>query len=225
MCDFFEFPNPNDYIYILSIDIGIINLGFILLECNKDYTINDIIWFDLINITNFIHLDNQSEKKCHLPHTKTFSDWLSHIFYLHHELFELCTHILIERQPPTGHVSVEQLLFFNFRSKSILIHPRSVHSFMGWKHEDYEQRKEKSIRVLKYRLFQTKRKYLQDEFNKYERQHDISDAYVQALFFVNKKYIEKKMENKKSEHNKVDDEFFEKFKFQVKVVKDEDVIY
>jgi hypothetical protein len=186
-------PDTDKYLYILSIDIGIINLGFILLECNKDYTLHDIVWFDLINITTFNHLDKESEKKCKLLHTKTFSDWLSHIFYLHRELFELCTHILIERQPPNGHVAVEQLLYFNFRNKAILIHPRSVHSFMGWKQEDYEQRKEKSIQSLHYRIIRSERTYLLDEFNKYDRKHDISDAYIQALYFLSEKYINYKL--------------------------------
>lgn len=216
-------PNTDKYLYILSIDIGIINLGLILLECNKDYTLHDIIWFDLINITSFNHLDRQSEKECRLSHTKTFTDWLSHIFYLHHELFTLCSHILIERQPPSGHVAVEQLLFFNFREKSVLIHPRSVHSFMGWKQEDnYEIRKKKSVEVLQYRLLRSERKYLQQEFDKFNRQHDISDAYIQSLYFLSKKYIENKM-NKS--HSTIDiNDFFNKYKFNMSVKEEDELI-
>ena len=181
-------PNTENYIYILSIDIGIINLALILLEVTKDYVLNDIIWFDLINITDFCHLDDESESKCDIPHTKTFTDWLSHIFYLHGELFNLCTHIVIERQPPTGHVAIEQLFFYNFRKKAVLVHPRSVHKFMNWSSSlNYEQRKERSEQTLQYRLERIQRNYLLKQYLSYERRHDISDAYIQALFFCSEK--------------------------------------
>lgn len=184
-------PNSDKYIYILSIDIGIINLAFILLEVNKDYSLNDIIWFDLMNITEFCHLDEESRSKCNISHTKTFADWMSHVFYLHGELFELCTHIVIERQPPSGHVAVEQLIFYTFRDKAVLIHPRSVHKFMNWSNEiDYQCRKQKSEQTLLYRLERCNRKYLLEQYLSYERKHDISDAYIQALFFLKEKMVE-----------------------------------
>lgn len=182
--------DPN-YKYILCIDIGINHLAFVLLEITKDFDCNDIIWFDMFDITKHQHLDKESEKKCELYHTKTIADWLSHIFYLHHELFEHVDYILIERQPPTGLVAVEQLIYFKYRNKSILIHPKKVHSFFGWK-DEYEQRKEKSVKVFKYRLEKSQRIYLLDQFNRFERQHDISDAYILSTVFLN----EMKLKNK-----------------------------
>lgn len=182
-------PDKEKYIYILSIDIGIIHMSFILLECNQDYTLHDIIYFELIDITTFHHLEK--DQQCTIPHTKTFSDWLQHLFLLHGELFDLSKHILIERQPPGGHVVVEQLIFFKYREKAVLIHPRSVHKYMGWSiGVDYEGRKVKSVEAFKYRLEKLDRSWLVDYFNRLERQHDISDAYVQFLFFIHHKQEE-----------------------------------
>lgn len=183
---------PNEkYKYVLSIDIGIKNLAMMLLECNENYTISDIVWFELLDITDFCHLDRESKKTCKLFHTKTISDWLSHIFFLHKELFDLCEIILVEKQPPQGHVSVEQLIFFHFREKCVLVYPRSVHKFYNWGPTvDYEARKLKSVDILLYRLKTTKRPWLIEQFEKLSRKHDISDAYIQASYFLFKKNLE-----------------------------------
>jgi hypothetical protein len=179
--------------YILSIDIGIKHLGMMLIETSETYEFKEIIWFELVDITRFVHLDQDSKTSCSLFHTKTISDWLSHVFYLNTEMFNLVEIILIERQPPQGQIAIEQLIYFNFRSKSILIHPRSVHKFLNWTSEDtYEKRKEKSVKILKRQLEKGSRTYLLNEFNQLERQHDISDAYIQALFFLHIKQKEAK---------------------------------
>jgi hypothetical protein len=177
--------------YILSIDIGIKHLAMVLIATSKTYEFKEIIWFELVDITQFVHLDQDSKHKCKLFHTRTISDWLSHVFYLNTELFNLAEFILIERQPPQGHVAIEQLIYFNFRNKSVLVHPRSVHKFFNWTNEDtYEIRKQKSVKILKRQLEKGSRTYLLDEFNQLDRQHDISDAYIQALFFLHLKQTE-----------------------------------
>jgi hypothetical protein len=180
-------PNTELFRYILSIDIGIKHLGLVLLEVEQDYTIHDLVWFELVDLTRFEH----DAKHCALPHTKTFADWLAHFFHVYHKLFELCEHVLIERQPPGGHVAVEQLIFYQFRSKAKLIHPRSMHHFFGWSFDptsDAEQRynirKSKSLRVLEYRLKQTPRSWLSTELERLSRQHDIADAYCQSVYFT-----------------------------------------
>lgn len=186
----FNSEPSSDFKYILSIDIGIKHLALVLLQVNKDYTLDDIVWFELIDITTFYHLDIKSRTECKLYHTRTISDWLAHIFYLHKELFDLVDHILIERQPIQGQVSIEQLFFFNFRHKAILIHPRSVHTFFNFGKIEYESRKQKSVEIFKYRLYKSERHYLVDEFNKLKRQHDVSDAFIQAVYFLHNKEIE-----------------------------------
>jgi len=178
-------PDLSDRKFIMSIDIGIHHLALMLLEMNPDFTFQDIVWFELVDITQFHHLDEEAKKNCPLKHSKTVSDWLSHITYLNQEAFMLAEHVLIERQPFQGHTAVEQLLFYQFRDKAVLISPRSVHKFFGWGPQiDYEQRKERSIRVMQYKLKSTTRPWLQTEFDALSRQHDVSDALTQALFFL-----------------------------------------
>ena len=184
---------PDIYDYILSVDIGVQHLAFVLLEVQRDEsTLHDIVWYELIDITKFQHLED-SPDKCTLPHTRTFADWLSHVFFLHTELFDAVQTILIERQPPTGFVVIEQLLFFHYRFKAVLVHPRSVHSWLGWGRaglgemaadEAYEERKRRSVQYFEYYLGNSPRDYLVLQFAAYERQHDVADAFCQAMFFL-----------------------------------------
>jgi hypothetical protein len=185
-------PNPERFRYILSIDVGIHHLAMILIEATPDYAHKNVVWFELVNITQFQHLDTHAGKTCTIPHTRTVADWLSHLFYLNTELFDLCEKILIERQPPGGQIAIEQLLFFQFRSKAVLIHPRSVHAFFGWTDCNYEERKNRSIQVLEYALTRSKRDWLSKEYQAIPRKHDISDAYTQALFYLHREWLEKK---------------------------------
>jgi hypothetical protein len=182
-------PNPTQFRYVLSIDVGIHHMAFVLLEVEKDYSQSTVVWFELMDITTFYHLDLQSKKQCKLFHSRTLSDWMSHIFSLNTELFDLCETVLIERQPPGGQIAVEQLLFFNYRSKAVLIHPRSVHAFFGWT-EDYEGRKRRSVQIFEHALEKNPRTWLKGEFATLRRRHDISDAYTQAIFYFHKKHVE-----------------------------------
>jgi hypothetical protein len=151
-----------------------------------DFTIREVEWFDLIDITTFVHLDEEATKKCHLYHEKTYTDYLEHVFYLHHNLFELSTWILLERQPPQGYVVVEQLIFSKYRNKTILISPNSVHSFFGWTklYLDYDQRKEKSVEIANKYI----RKELLDKFGTFVRQHDIADTICMVVYWCHKSH-------------------------------------
>jgi len=185
-------PDPERFKYILSIDVGIHHLAMILIETTLDYVHRDVVWFEMVNITHFQHLDNPARKTCTIPHTRTVADWLSHLFYLNAELFDLCNHILIERQPPGGQIAIEQLLFFQYRSKAVLVHPRSVHAFFGWSNCNYDERKVKSVQVLQYALKQSKREWLVAEYQAITRKHDISDAYTQAVYYLHNQFLEQK---------------------------------
>jgi hypothetical protein len=195
--------NP-DLIYICSVDVGAKHLGLCLIECKEDYTINDIIWFDCVDITQFVHLDDNSKKQCKLYHSKMVSDYCSHIFHLYYEMFEICKHIIIERQPLNGYTHIEQLFVYNFRDKIILISPNSLHAFYGWRKDDldYEQRKVKSIEVALQLIEKSPRDYLIQEFNNLRRKHDVSDAICMTHFYTvktHKIYIENKRKQKISD--------------------------
>jgi hypothetical protein len=207
-------PDPDRFRYILSIDVGIHHLAMILIETTPDYTQKDVVWFELVNITQFVHLDTPSSKTCTIPHTRTVADWLSHLFYLNKELFDLCEKILIERQPPGGQIAIEQLLFFQYRSKAVLVHPRSVHAFFGWSDHDYNERKNRSIQVLEYALKHSKRDWLFKEYQAIERKHDILDAYTQAVCYLHREWEEKKKAQSKSSGELKQTDLLDIYRFQ-----------
>lgn len=191
--------------YIVSVDIGIVHFALVLIECTAEYEYRDTVWFELMDITRFPHLDAHAKQECALAHTKTIADWLGHVMFLHSELFQFADRILIERQPPQGHTAVEQLLFFQFRSKAVLVSPRSVHKFFGWSSEiDYDRRKEKSVAAFRYRLKQSTRPWLLDMLDALERQHDVADAFVQTLFFLYKQHEEWRRTREASSFSQLD---------------------
>lgn len=186
----FEQYDPDKYQYIVSIDVGHTNLGISFCSITRDFKLREIIWFDKIDISQHVHLDEESKLNCKLGHTKTPTDFLLHIFYLHHELFLAASYILVERQPPTGMKDIEQLFYFNFRDKVILIAPNSVHCFMGWNNLnlDYEQRKIKSEELMYKYLKDSPRKYLIKKFNDFERKHDIADSFGFIIFWLSNQH-------------------------------------
>jgi len=186
--DMYSDYNPKDYYYITSIDVGVRHLGISFSEVNHDFTLRQVIWFDCIDITSFVHLNDESKKSCSLYHAKTFCDYLEHVFYLHSELFDASFQILIERQPPQGYVVVEQLIFYRFREKVTLISPNSVHAFFNWgRTVDYEKRKYYSEQVAELQLRDKPRAYLLQDFRCHPRKHDISDSICIVLYWCAKK--------------------------------------
>jgi hypothetical protein len=210
---------------VLSLDIGIKNLGLSVTLLNDDYTIMEIIWIDLIDIQIFAH-NVKSEKECKLNHTKTFCDWMNHVFQENMIIFERADIILIERQPPMGLVGIEQLIFSRWRKKSVLISPNSMHKFFHIGHYDYEQRKEQTNKIS-YKYIENNSN-LCDKFGSYKRSHDIADSICMMLFWISRKQKEfqdiKRKEKLKTmvydrEQNgyKISvDEYFEQFRYRGK---------
>ena len=168
--------------YILSIDVGIHNLGISVIEADANYMFRQIIWVDLINITEF-KCNKQAD--CPHHHDRTIADWMHHVFDQNSEFFERCDHILIERQPPGGIVAVEQLIFARYRHKAILIAPNSVHKYfnMGW--ADYPGRKRISETIATRHLKGGPVELL-EQYQHYDRRHDISDSILFGIYWCNK---------------------------------------
>ena len=186
---------PDKFKYILSVDIGVKHLGLSLSAVHHDFTMYEVVWVDMIDITQFVHLTKEAKHKCELYHDKTYTDYLEHLFFMYEELFEAVDYILIERQPPQGYVVVEQLIFSKYRNKAILISPNSVHKYLGWTTTklDYEARKVSSIKVcLKHIL----RDYTLDTFNSFDRKHDMADSICMVLFWANRMNVKYKKEEK-----------------------------
>jgi hypothetical protein len=173
---------------VLSIDIGIINLGYVYatlhfdestkssskfyLDQNFDIRVLDC---DRINITNIKH-SKVNYCDCKLNHEYCIPDYLDHFIQEHLEYFENANLILIERQPPVGITNVQDLIFTRFRSKILMVSPGSVHKYFVMS-KDYSKRKLESEKIAT--------KYL-CSFNKYynnTRKHDIADAMLMIIYY------------------------------------------
>jgi len=149
---------------ITAIDVGIINLALVQ-YCKRT---NVFIRRTLVNITEF-----NCKKNCKLRHKKCMSNYIDHLF-INYSIYFASATLLVEQQPPMGHVSVEQLIYARVPD-CIIIHPRSVHAYHDIGHYDYEMRKKASERIAGNFLCLTE----------FERKHDIADAVCIILYYVN----------------------------------------
>lgn len=166
---------------ILSIDIGVQHLSLVLSTITPVGKIQEIRSIDLVNITQYTHT-KCTQEECTLYHTKTFFDWLRHVVQEYNHLFEQADVILIERQPPMGFVVVEQILFGFYRDKAVLVAPNSVHAYHNFQNLDYEQRKTAS-EIISLPYLSTE---LLERIKTFDRAHDVTDAILQLLYYLNK---------------------------------------
>ncbi len=180
------------YYSILCIDVGVVNLGLSALIADPiTLKFKKIVGIDLLDITKILHPEHIPECKCTLNHTKTFTDWMEHLFQYYHDIFEAVDKIIIERQPPKGFVVVEQLIYSKYRNKCELISPASLHKFFHMSTE-YDIRKEESIQIASRHLERVPPIY--QEFKNFNRKHDIADSILMGLFWFHNehhKYREK----------------------------------
>lgn len=196
---------------VLSLDVGIKHLGLSVTLLNEDYSIMEIIWIDLIDIQVFLHKDGPTKKDCKLNHTKTFCDWMNHVFQENMNLFNNADIILIERQPPMGLVGIEQLIFSRWRDKAELVSPNSMHKFFRIGHYDYEQRKVETEKIAQKCL--DNYSYLVCNF---DRKHDIADSICMMLFWIdNKKRENQSMIRKEKLKRIVYDRRLDRYKMSV----------
>ena len=210
---------------ILSIDIGIINLGYVYADITineppvsskyKNLLLNSVYKSENV-INNFKIIDcnriNITKIKhrrvhfcvCKLHHDRCIPDYLDH-FIQEIPHFEECDLLIIERQPPMGITNVQDLLFKQFRDKVLLISPNSMHKYFKLS-SNYDERKIESVKLSL--------DYLEnfENFNKQIRRHDISDAMLMLIY-----YYKISLDTLIKNNNEVIicDEF-EKFKFILK---------
>ena len=179
------------YYSILCVDIGVVNLGLAALIGDPlTLKFRRVVGIDLLDITKIPHPPEIPECTCTLNHSRTFTDWMEHIFQYYREVFEGVDKIILERQPPMGFVVVEQLIYSKYRSKCELISPVSMHKFFGMG-GDYEQRKEMSVQLG--RGYIESNSQIEREFVSFSRQHDITDAILMGVFWFHtehRKYLE-----------------------------------
>lgn len=164
---------------VLSIDIGFHNMGLAIANSvGKGPTI-DIEYIKKVSLEDYKYLRSND-----------FVDLIPLFVEDHQDIFDSVDKILIERQPPGGFTNIEILLHYMFKDKVILISPISIHTHFGVRHLDYEERKDRSIRLAE--------KYTNIDIP-YERKHDIADAICMILYYNFKTSVH----------------FFDKFKLKV----------
>jgi len=177
--------------FVVSIDIGIHNMGTVFLS------VDEICW-ETPEILEVRH-DNIQKMSidCHNPncksrHDRCFLDYIEHYFVECGPILEKSDVIVVERQPPGGFIIIQELILQRYRDKVKLIHPRSVHKFHGITGLDYDNRKLFTISKA------TKFLGNFDTFLSAERKHDIADALCQALYFVDTERLRYETERKVS---------------------------
>ena len=181
-------------VLVLSIDIGINNLGYVYAELsiptdfsgsryknlinNSNYSINEtikIIECNRIDITKMKH-HIVSMCNCKLLHERCVPDYLDHFIQEHQEMFDNADIVILERQPPVGITNVQDLLFKTFRSKIKMISPNTINKYFKMS-SDYDTRKIESEKIANDYLYENK-----DYLNNI-RKHDISDALLMILYY------------------------------------------
>ena len=170
---------------ILSIDIGIINLGYVYAELDEQI---NVIECNKIDITKMKH-NKVSHCNCKLHHDNCIPDYIDH-FIQENDFFENSDIILIERQPPVGITNVQDLIFSKFRNKVKLVSPNTIHKFFKMTKGNYDLRKIESLN-LSFEFLNDFKTY-----QIHERKHDMSDAMLILIHYF-KNQIKPKIIKKK----------------------------
>lgn len=158
---------------LISIDIGIINLGFI---CGTLIDKNLIITYcELIDLTELII---ECDKKCGLLHENSICDYMMHFFKKYSTKFEECDKIIVERQPLKGITSIQELLLREYRNKCVLISPSTMHKYFDINIYNYERRKKAVEKIATPYLSGFKHFCFQ------ERKHDMADAFCILFYYT-----------------------------------------
>jgi hypothetical protein len=184
---------------ILSIDVGLLHLALLKVCLADDYLERsevilekEITLCDLVNITELI--SNCKDTNCELYHDKIICDYMTHLFKNFKSDFDSAELILIERQPPTGIVAVEQLIMREYRSKCKLISPTAMLNFFGLLHYKYLERKVYTEQIAMEYLSSIK------VFVFNERRHDMADAFCILYYYLSLKKKEHQVYLKELEH-------------------------
>ena len=158
---------------ILSIDVGISNFAWVYIildEENKE----EIVDFDCVDITMYEH-KQVPLSQCKLYHTRSITDCMEHL-YQECPHFDSSFKILVERQPFSGIKAVEESILQRYRSKTILVAPRSMHSHFGIGRLTYDERKKETQKIAIPLLEQ-------DKLSTFSRIADICDALCIFLYW------------------------------------------
>lgn len=179
---------------IVSIDIGLFHLGMVRCQTLEDYTYKKVDFCKLINLKKLV--EECELEDCKFEHELCIADYMRHFFSVYGDVLDGADVILVERQPPMGFISIQELLRYQYRDKVVVISPNAVHSYFGIGGRDYEGRKDFTV--------QYSQKYL-EEFESFHgnRKHDLGDSFVMLRYYLlveGDKYRKRILKNKDLEN-------------------------
>lgn len=162
-----------EFYNILSIDVGITNMGVVMSKVSMDYRLIKVTECKRVDISK-IYCEEISQ-----THMNRLSGKMRHFLHKYKHLFESADFILCEQQPPNGLIVIQEILVFAYPD-IILVSPRSVHCFLEIQNLDYDQRK---IATTK-----SATKWLSSflDFENNTRKHDMADALCILKFWIHK---------------------------------------
>lgn len=183
---------------IVGIDIGYHNLGLVKTTISEKGE-------PTVILAKRIDLTNLKCPNCTVtPHTNDVADLVAHFIHQYHDdVLNPADTILLERQPPGGLTSVEALLLFAYRSKTVLVSPNSMHKHFGIGVLDYENRKLRTEEIAG--------DYFTPDLKTYwnqVRKHDMADAMCMILYFTHRDREQYRLRNVP----RSSDDTFEKFR-------------
>jgi len=160
---------------ILAVDVGLVHLALVSVEVPDNYlTRDEVLLCSELTTCNLIDIIELMAKcrdsNCELYHDKIICDYVTHLFKKYKDLFESADKILIERQPITGIVAVQELIMKEYRHKSELISPNAMLNFFDILQYEYKVRKVHTVKFASTYLGSF------EEFVFNERKHDMADA-------------------------------------------------
>ena len=170
---------------ILSIDVGLKNLGFIYASVGPGDGGRfdaDVHRLGRVDLTRCRHRA-VPRNRCTLRHDGHVSTRVLHFVQEHRDMFDAARVILVEQQPPTGLTSVEAILHAIFYHKVRPVSPVALHSFFGVRHLDYEGRKQYMVRLADRHL----RGF--EAYRRERRKHDVADAFAFIYFYYRREHL------------------------------------
>ena len=178
--------------YIISFDVGIRNLAYIIIKVNIETKNHNIIEW------NVLELCPKNVKACSVDNIeigKSMMEQLDNI--IHQYQFEI---VLIENQIGQNAIKMKSVqgmlnMYFIMRNydKHNIINYNAAHKlkiFLGKKKTTYAERKKLSKTITRSII----EKYFPEklvDYNKYKKKDDLADCYLQVLDYINKQeYID-----------------------------------
>ena len=171
---------------ILGVDVGLANAALVLARIDAEYTEISVEFADTFDIRQVPCLP-----ACNLHHSRNPVDCCRHVFMYYSDVFSRADLILIERQPLTGLTDIQALFFSEFRNKSELVSPNTLHKWFGLPRNEYERRK-----VLVTEIAMPHIQHMPHIMSR-ERIHDVADAFCIVLHRFQVRQMERQQEAEK----------------------------